>query len=534
MAFDRQDWRDACVHLEAAAARERLHPEDRERLAESAYLIGDAQASQRHWALAHNEWSVAGDVERAARCAFWLAFMHLNAGVVAAAGGWIDRAVRMLDEAERECVERGYLNYCLALAHAFGGDIEAAQGKFSDAAKAAELFDDRALRALARIGEGRCLIYTGDVARGTALLDEAMVAVEAHEVPAIVVGDAYCTVIEACRELLDLPRARTWTAALSRWCESHPQLVLYRGRCLVHRAEILLFHGAWADAIEEIDRALSRLVDPLESSALGEAFYVRAELLRLRGEFEAAADAYRQANEIGRIPQPGLALLRLAEGRTTAALAMIRRVLGEATDPFARSLLLAPHIEISLVAGDVEGARTAARELEAIASMRTSTLLSAYAAGAAGRVCLAEGDAGAALSLLRRAWRDCRDLEIPFEAARIRTVIAEACVALGDHDGADMELDAARSVFADLGAAPELVRMMDAPEAPAGPITGGLTPRELAVLRLIATGATNRSIARELMISEKTVASHVSHIFTKLQVPSRAAATAYAYSHGVV
>ena len=287
------------------------------------------------------------------------------------------------------------------------------------------------------------------------------------------------------------------------------------------------------EAIEEIDNALGRLAEPLEAVVLADAFYLRGELHRLRGQFTEAAGAYRQANELGREPQPGLALLRLAEGRLHAAAAAIRRVLHEAQDPISRSRLLSPYVEIVLATGDIDAARKASEELGSFAAEFNSPLLAALAASATGWVRLAEDDAGPALAPLRQAWRNWRDLEVPYEAARMRVRLAQACKALGDDGGAEMELDAARSVFESLGAAAALAavnRMSGITE----PIATGLTPREVEVVRLLATGRTNRAIARELMVSEKTVASHVSHIFTKLQLPSRAAATAYAYEHGIV
>jgi DNA-binding CsgD family transcriptional regulator len=358
-----------------------------------------------------------------------------------------------------------------------------------------------------------------------------MVAVDAREVSPIAAGDAYCTVIDGCHELFDVRRAQEWTTALSRWCDAQPQLVLYRGLCFVHRAEIMLLHGEWPDAMDELEGALARLADPVGSPELGAALYLRGDLHRLRGEFEDSAQAYRQANELGREPQPGLALLRLAQGRVDAAMAAIRRVLEEAGDPMSRSRVLGPYVEIALAAGDVQAGREAAEELTAIAGDLDSPLLQAVAEYATGTLLLAEKEPADALVLLRRAWRRWRELEAPYEAARTRIPIALACRALGDEDGAEMELDAARSVFEGLTAAPDAGRVVDLSRVGAPRAAGGLTAREVQVLSLIATGKTNRVIATELVISEKTVASHVSHIFTKLDLTSRAAATAYAYEH---
>ncbi len=532
-AFDDQAWADAVVHLSAAAQDSPLEIDDLERQAAATYLIGRADESVELWAAAHHECARGADAARAARCGFWLAFILLNRGEIARGGGWVDRARRSLDD-EVDRVEHGYLRYSAALRLVFEGEVLAAHSGFGEAAKFGDRFNDPQLTTLARIGEGRCLIYLGDVRAGVALLDEAMVAVEAREVSPIAAGDAYCTVIDGCRELFDVRRAQEWTTALSRWCERQPQLVLYRGLCLVHRAEIMQLHGQWSDAMDELEGALVRLADPVGAQALGAAFYLRGELHRLRGEFEDAAQTYRQANELGREPQPGLALLRLAQGRVEAAMAAIRRVLEEAGDFISRSRVLGPYVEIALAAGDLEAAKAAAEELTTIADDLDSPFLQALAEYATGGVLLAEYEPRDALGVLRRAWTRWRNLEAPYEAARARVSIALACRALGDEDGAEMELDAARSVFEGLAATPDVGRVVEFSRVEAPRAAGILTAREVQVLSLIATGKTNRAIATELVISDKTVASHVSHIFTKLDLTSRAAATAYAYEHDLV
>jgi len=315
----------------------------------------------------------------------------------------------------------------------------------------------------------------------------------------------------------------------------HPAgLKPYRGQCLVHRSEIMQLRGEWADAMDEVRQAREHLSDPPGDPVLGMALYQQGELLRLRGEFARAETCYREASGCGHTMQPGLALLRLAQGRLDDAAAAIGRTLTEAEGVVERSRVLAACVEVKLAAGDVEAARAAVDELDEIAAAFDSPYLRAVVGYAHGCVLLADGDASGANVALRRARVAWHELDAPFEAARVRLQMARACSQQGDHDTAEMELDAARRVFEQLGAAQALEQVRELMGRAAAPSTGGLTPREVEVLRLVATGATNREIADSLVISDKTVARHVSNMFTKLGLYSRAAATAYAYEHDLV
>jgi ATP/maltotriose-dependent transcriptional regulator MalT len=391
-------------------------------------------------------------------------------------------------------------------------------------------FAEGDLVAFALSVQGRTMVRAALVGDGLVLLDEAMVAVVAGELSAPVAGAVYCSVIDACQEVLEWRRAHEWTAALAAWCDKQPDMVTFTGQCLVHRTEILHLHGEWPQAVEEVRRAVERLARGADSYATGAALYQQAELHRVLGDVTAAEGAYRQASRWGREPQPGLALLRLAQGRADAAAAAIRRALAETSERFRRARLLPAQVEIVLAAGDVPAARHAADELTGIAESYETPALRAMADHARGAVVLAEGDAVAAMAALRDASRVWRELGAPYEVARVRVLLGLGCRAMGDEEAARMELDAARAVFEQLGAAPELTRLerLDRRDAATGL---RLSTRELQVLRLLAAGKTNRAIATDLVLADKTVDRHVSNLYTKLGVSSRAAATAYAYQH---
>jgi DNA-binding NarL/FixJ family response regulator len=463
-----------------------------------------------------------GALHRAAHFGGKLAQGYGFKGDLGRCRGWVDRTARLLDDAHIDCVEQGYLQWGLGMLRIFeAGDIASAHAHFVHAGKIGARFAHRDLVTTARIGEGRMLIYLGDIAEGMGLLDEAMVAIEAGELSPLAAGDAYCTVIDACAELLDLERCRAWTDSFVRWCDSQQELVLYRGHCFLHRAEVLELLGEWPEALVQARHACDRLAAPVNLSALGAAFAIEGDLLRLANNFDAAEAAYLRASDYGHDPQPGLALLRLARGENEAAAAMITRTLNEAEGPMARARQLGAYVEVMLATGDVGAARGVVEELRQVASTLGTPLLRAHAARARGAVLAAEGDPKAALVELRRAFTELHALGVRYDAARTRLLIGETCATLGDLDAASMESAAARAVLDSL--TPRMASSLE-----------GLTQRELEILRLLASGKTNRGIAQSLVISEKTVASHVSHIFTKLDVTSRSAATAYAYDHDLI
>ena len=525
-AFRRRAWREAYAQLSAADREDGLLVDDLEQMATAAYLIGQDDCVDV-WARAYHQCLAQDDAARAARCAGWVAHALLEVGEVARGSGWLARAQHVVDEAGLDGAERGWLLVPQAMG-CFPHDLAGALDGFVAAAEIAERYGDRDLSALAGMGQGQTLIALGACERAMPLLDEAMVAVTAGEVSPIVAGGVLCGAIDACQKVLDLRRATEWTAALSRWCDAQPDLVPFRGLCLVHRAQIMQLHGDWEDAIQEAERACEWLSG---TQAAGEALYQHAELQRLRGDLRQAEATYRAATSAGRQPQPGLALLRLAQQKVDAAVAAIHRVLDETVGAVARARVLGPFVEIMLAAGELDAAHAGADELGAVADEIDTAYVRALAAHAAGSVRLAEGDPRGALPQLRDAWAAWRDLGASHEAARVRERIGLAFRAVGDTDTAAMELDAARLAFESLGASTDLTRVEQLlrQELPRRPC--GLTDREIEVLVLVARGSTNRAIAADLLISEHTVARHVHNIFTKLGVNSRTAAASFAHEN---
>jgi DNA-binding CsgD family transcriptional regulator len=533
-AHARRAWRGAAEALSRADRAAPLDAPDLELLAESAYMLGRQDEYLRCLERAHQLHLDGGRGPRAVRCAFWIGVGFLLRGETSRATGWFARGERVVEREQHECVERGYLLIPVLLGHVAAGNTAAAYESAAEAAAIGERFGDADLVALVVQEQGHALIRQGQVEEGLRLLDETMVAVIAGELSPIVTGLVYCNTIAFCQSVYEVRRAREWTAALTEWCEEQPDMVTHTGLCSVHRAEIMQLNGAWPDALEEARRAGRRLAQGENQSSAGYAAYRQGEVHRLRGELAAAEEAYRDARRLGWEPQPGLALLRLGQGKGHVAASAIRRALGETSERLRRARLLPAFVEIMLAVGDVEEAREACSELREISRGHENGMLGAMSVQAEGEVALALDDPSAALPGLRRASQLWQELQAPYEAARARVLVALACRALGDEDTASLELEAARDELERLGATPDLARVESLVRSPGTGDTHGLTARELEVLRLVAAGESNRQIATALVISEHTVARHLQNIFAKLGVSSRTAASSFAVAHDLI
>ena len=523
--YERGDWGSAFAAWSALDPAT-LTDDDLSRLAMAAYLVGrrdDAvRALQRCFQLRIELGRTAGAV----RCAFWLGMVFSTAGERAVAGGWMGRAMRLLDDLGGDVVERGYMRILQMFGHLARGDFAAVPECAADVTAYGRRFRDPDLLAVGLSSQGRFMLYQGAVPEGLALFDEAMVSVAAGEASPPLAGEVYCLLIESCQEVGDLGRAAEWTSALTRWCDAQPGLLTFTGQCAVHRGQIMRLHGAYERALDEFAAACERYVALGTLHAAGLAQTERGDVLRLLGRYDEAELAYEDASRHGFEPQPGLALLWLARGREQAARAAVLRLLAETRIPAHRHRLLAAAVEILLATDDVEQARGAANELRDLANQFKCSALQAMAAYAAGRLELATGDAAGALPYLRKAMQLWTQLDCPYEAARAQVLIGRACATLGDADSSARHLELARRVFTEQGTVPALQEL-------SARLPDGLTPREVEVLRLVAAGKSNAQIAATLVLSERTVARHLSNIFTKIDVPSRTAAAAYAYEHGL-
>lgn len=527
--WESAQWLRCLALLNEAAARAPLPNELVELHGQLAFLVGREEECLALSYDAFRRFEADGDFRSAARVAFWAAFLLFNRGEVAQGAAWRARSWTLVNEHHLGGAEEAHLvgmdGHQAWLEHRPEAALQASDRALALARQAG----DRDGVALGQLTRGRVALQLGEREDAMACFDEAMASVSAGETSPVVAGTVYCAVIDVCMRARDLGRATEWTAALTLWCEGLPDLVPYRGPCLVHRAQLAVLHGDWADGLSRALEAAALL----PARQVGEAHYQLGEIHRLTGSFEQAERDFRRANSCGYQPEPGLSRLRTAQGRAEGAVTTLTRLVDDRRRLEDRAELLAALTDAHLELGDLPAARSAADQLAGIAAELDAPLLSGLAAQSMGAVLCAEGSTRPALMVLRRAWRAWVDLDVPLLAAQVRTLVGRCLLALGDEDAASMEFDAAREVFTRLGAAPDLARLNSLVRAVA-PLPDGLTTREVEVVRLVATGLSNRAVAAELFLSEKTVARHLSNVYTKLGLTSRAAATAYAYDHGLV
>jgi DNA-binding CsgD family transcriptional regulator len=529
-AYARRDWAAAREGFDAARAVAALAPDDSRALSDAAWWLGDTDASSAAGRQAYDGYCRDGQPRQAARAAMDLAYVLLLRGEEAVAAGWLARAQRLLAD-DPDCAETGYLVYVLEVETGYdGGDVAGVVAAARRVHDLGRRHRDSTLVAAGTFGEGRMLVRHGRVQEGLALLDEAMLAVASREVGPEWSGNLFCHMMTACHELCDVARARQWTDATSRWLAELPAAVLFTGICRVHRSQVLQVDGSWEAAEAEAARVCTDLAD-LHVATAAEGHYQVGELRRLRGDLTGAESAYERARVRGRDPQPGAALALLARGRVEAASTSIRAALAAEQDRLARARLCCAQVEITLAAGDVVAATEACDELAETASTFRSSGLVAMSGQASGALALATGHCAEALPQLRAAHRCWCETAAPYEAARVAELMAQAYAGLDDLDAADRERAAACATFARLGARGDLERASSRRLRPTPP--GGLSAREAEVLQLVAAGMSNRRLAASLTLSEKTVARHLSNIYTKLGVSSRTQAVVYAFAHGL-
>ena len=459
-AARRHAWRDAYEFLRRADEEGNLTAEDLQNLAEAAWWTGRLEEAIALRERSYAAYAEAGEPKRAALIAVLLSGDHLNKGAMSVSRGWLARAERLLAD-EVEGVEHGYLALARGSGAVMMGELETAGDAFGRAHELAARFGDRNLEAMALVFKGTVLVMTGDVTEGLALLDEATASAVSGELEPLATGMVYCVTIHSCQALGDCGRASEWTEAANRWCD-RLDLSGFPGACRVHRAEIMRLQGNWDKAEEQAMQACAEL-GGYHHGVTAAGFYEIGEIRRRRGDFAAAEDAYRKAIDLGHGAQPGLALLRLAQGKLDAAAAAIKRELAEPLDPLARARRLPAQVEIALAAGELRRAREAAEELGSIADAhrvdgRRTPALEGAVRLTWGQIRLAERDWEGAESALRIARETWSRIGAPYETAQARMLLGLAYRGERDEDGAKDEIAAAKATFERLGAVLDLQR----------------------------------------------------------------------------
>ena len=462
-AAARQAWRaahEAYSELDAAE----LGASDLERYGEAAWWSGKLDDAIALRERAYASYAAEGDTLGAARMALTLAWDYEGRGSLAVANGWLANAERLLDGLS-EAPEHGRLLLMHAIGALFAeGDLGKADALMDEAYELAQRVGDRDVQMLALSGKGRVAIKAGDTERGLALLDEASASAMCGDLRAHAAGLVYCLTISACQDVGDFRRAAEWTEAANRFCD-RLDVTGFPGACRIHRAEMLRLRGDWPAAEVQATAACQELYD-FDRKITAFGYYEVGEIRRRRGDLPGAEEAYGTSNELGRDPQPGLALLRLAEGKIDAAVAGITSSLRQVQDPLTRLRRLPAQVEIAVAAGDLATARAAADEIEEIVDAykigdRRTLAFDATLHQARGRIALGERNWASAAQSLRRARDEWLEIGAPYEAAQARMFLAIALRRQSDEHGAEGELEGALAAFERLGAAPEEARVKE-------------------------------------------------------------------------
>lgn len=515
-AYAASDWAGALAQLTAARAERVLDPGDVEAMARAAWWLGRVPESLALAEEAFQGFCEADRPEDAAMSALQLSLLWVTRGDLTIGTAWVHRARRILADLDPVPVH-AYLAYLDAMLAMMNGDLPRWDDEIRRLTDLSRRFPEPAVQCLALVVRGLADLRRARSSQGFALLDEAMLPVLAGRLPAEWAGDVYCTVIHVCHELADFRRMEDWTRATEQWCHQFGNEAIYTGICRVHRIELRSVRGEWTDAEESIRRECADLAGGNPWVA-GEGFYQLGELRRWRGDADGAREAYALARMSGIDPQPGAALLLLAQGQTGAARASLEASLA-GRDAVARVRLLRAMVEVTLACGDVPAAQTAADELRAAAATFGSAGFAAWSAHADGMLALAAADPASALTALRRAETAFRNDRQPHELARVLLLEARAFESAGDAASAAAASEQGRGILTRLGARVDEPRASEA--------DGPLTRREREVLALVAEGAGNREVASRLFISEKTVGRHLANVYLKIGVGTRTAAAAW-------
>jgi class 3 adenylate cyclase len=453
-AAERHSWREA-YDAYTGSDDSGLTPDDQEQFADAAWWTGKIDEAIGLRERSYAGFSAAGDRLGAARLALTLSWDHLNRGAFAISRGWFANAERLL-EGQPEAREHGFLALSRGITTLFAeGNIDDALPELERAHDIAARAGDRDTQALALVGKGRAFVQRGDVEQGLAILDEASTSAVSGELRPYATGLVYCATITSCQHVGDYRRAAEWTEAASRWCEQE-DMNGFPGACRIHRAEIMRLRGDWPEA-EKTALAACEEVHDFDRLVTAGGYYEIGEIRRRRGDFAAAEEAFRTANELGRSPQPGLALLQLAQGKVESAVAGVTRRLAEMDEPLERVRMLPALAEIALAAGDLDTARSAAAELQQIVDSykigdRRAPAFDATVNLTLGQIELAGQDWDDASRDLRRARDEWQEIGAPYETAQARMLLGIAFRHQGDEHAATLELQAAQTTFERLGA----------------------------------------------------------------------------------